>query len=121
MPRSTNSPATRKRQKKFITAASGYWGNKSRLYRYAQDAVNRAGQYSYIHRRTKKRDFRSLWIIRINAATRALGMNYSRFTEGLKLAGVTLDRKALSELAIHDEAAFAQLVETARNALAAKA
>jgi large subunit ribosomal protein L20 len=121
MPRATNSPATRKRQKKFISAASGYWGNKSRLYRYAQDAVNRAGQYSYMHRRTKKRDFRALWIVRINAACRANGLPYSRFMEGLKLAGVALDRKALSELAIHDEAAFVRLVETARGALAAKA
>lgn len=121
MPRSTNSPATRKRQKKFIQAASGYFGNKSRLYRYAQDAVNRAGQHAYVGRKIKKRDFRSLWIIRLNAATRALGMNYSRFMEGMKLAGITLDRKALSELAIHDEAAFAKLVDTARQALAAKA
>lgn len=121
MPRATSSPATRKRQKKFISLASGYFGNKSRLYRYAQDAVNRAGQFSYAHRRTKKRDFRALWIIRLNAAARANGMSYSRFMEGLKLAGVTLDRKALSELAIHDEAAFTRLVETARGALAAKA
>lgn len=116
MPRSTVSPAVRKKRKRVLKRASGYFGNKSRLYRYAKDAVDRAGVYSYRDRRTKKREMRKLWIVRINAACRAHDISYSRFMCGLRNAGIELDRKALSELAIHDEAGFAGLVKQARDA-----
>ena len=96
---------------------SGASGNASRLYRYAKQATDRAGQFAYRDRRAKKREFRKLWIVRINAACRQHGVAYSRFMAGLKRAGIELDRKALSELAIHDEAAFAALVEKSRGAL----
>ncbi|MFP4167159.1 MAG: 50S ribosomal protein L20 [Opitutales bacterium] len=116
MPRVKNSPATRARRKKVLKKAKGYFGNKSRLYRYANDAVERAEQNAYRDRRKKKSEFRSLWIVRINAACRANEINYSRFMSGLRLADIQMNRKQLSELAIHDEEAFKKLVETAKKA-----
>jgi large subunit ribosomal protein L20 len=121
MPRATNSPASRKRRKKVLKYAKGYFGNKSKLYRYAKEAVQHAWQYAYAHRRKKKGDFRSLWIVRLNAACRNAGISYSRFVEGLKAANIGLDRKVLSDLAIRDEAAFNGLVKQAQDALKAKA
>jgi large subunit ribosomal protein L20 len=100
-----------------LKRARGYWGNRSRLYRYAVDAVDRAGQYAYRDRRKKKTQWRRLWIVRVNAACRRHEINYSCFIHGLRAAGIELDRKALSELAIHDEPAFKALVEKARAAL----
>lgn len=117
MPRATNTPATHRRRKRVLKRARGYWGNRSRLYRYAVDAVDRAGQYAYRDRRKKKTQWRRLWIVRVNAACRRHEINYSRFIHGLRAAGIELDRKALSELAIHDEPAFKALVEKARAAL----
>ncbi|MDX2185555.1 MAG: 50S ribosomal protein L20 [Opitutaceae bacterium] len=120
MPRATNAPASRKRRKKVLKYAKGYFGNKSKLFRYAKEAVQHAWQYAYAHRRKKKGDFRSLWIVRLNAACRNAGISYSRFIEGLKAANIVLDRKVLSDLAIRDEAAFAGLVKQAQDALAQK-
>jgi len=120
MPRSTNSPASRKRRKRVIKAAKGFRGFRSKLYRYAKDAVRKAMVYNYRDRKVRKRDFRKLWIQRLNAATRAHGLSYSRFTEGLKAAGIELDRKVLSDLAIKDEAAFAALVNQVKQALGNK-
>lgn len=114
MPKTRNVPATLKRRKKILKSAKGYFGNKSRLFRYAKDAVERAGKYAYRDRRKKKSEFRQLWIVRINAICRANGINYSRFMHGLKLAGIEMDRKQLSELAIHDETAFIQLINKAK-------
>jgi len=114
MPRAKGGPKTRQRRKKVLKQAKGYWGGRRRLYKSANETVLRALAFAYRDRRTKKRDFRSLWILRINAACRALGLPYSRFVSGLKKAGVTLDRKVLAELAVEDPAAFARLVETAR-------
>lgn len=119
MPRATNAPASRKRRKRVIKQAKGYWGNRSRLFRYAHEAVNHGLQYAYRDRRNKKRTWRSLWIVRINAMCRANGMNYSRFMNGLKRAGIELDRKQLSEMAIHDETAFLALIHKAKEALKA--
>lgn len=120
MPRATNAPATKARRKRTLKKTKGYFGNKSRLYRYAKDANQHAGQYAYRDRRKKKGEFRQLWIVRINAACRLNGIAYSRFMAGLTAAGIELDRKSLSELAIHDEAAFTGLVEKAKAALADK-
>ncbi len=117
MPRATNAPASRERRKRVLKSTKGYFGNKSRLFRYAKDANMHAGVYAYRDRRKKKTEFRQLWIIRINAACRMNGIAYSRFMAGIKAAGIELDRKALSELAIHDEAAFAALVEKAKGAV----
>ncbi|MBC2593068.1 50S ribosomal protein L20 [Ruficoccus amylovorans] len=117
MPRATNAPASRERRKRVLKSTKGYFGNKSRLFRYAKDAAMHAGVYAYRDRRKKKTEFRQLWIIRINAACRINGIAYSRFMAGLKAANIELDRKALSELAIHDEAAFAALVEKAKTAV----
>lgn len=121
MARVTNSPASRKRRKKTLKYAKGYFGNKSKLYRYAKEAVQHAWQYAYRDRRKKKAEFRALWIARINAACRNAGISYNRFIEGLNAAGIALDRKVLSDLAIRDEAAFAALVTQARDALKKKA
>jgi len=118
MPKSQNIQASRKRRQRTLRQTKGYFGNASRLYRYAKQANDRAGQYAYRDRRNKKREFRRLWIVRINAACRAQGIAYSRFMAGLDKAGIELDRKALSELAIHDEAAFKALVDKAQGALA---
>ena len=116
MPRASNGPATLARRKKDLKKTKGYFGNKSRLFRYAKDAVDRAEVYAYRDRRKKKTEFRQLWIVRINAICRSNGINYSRFINGLKKANIQMDRKQLSELAIHDEAAFLALIEKAKEA-----
>jgi large subunit ribosomal protein L20 len=121
MARATNSPASRKRRKKVLKYAKGYFGNKSKLFRYAKDAVQHAWQHAYAARRKKKGDFRGLWIVRLNAACRNAGISYSRFIEGLKAANIELDRKVLSDLAIRDEAAFNAVVKQAQHALMEKA
>jgi large subunit ribosomal protein L20 len=121
MARATNAPAAKKRHKKILKYAKGYFGNKSKLFRYAKEAVQHAWQYSYIDRKKKKADRRGLWIVRLNAACRANGITYSRFIEGLKSANIELDRKVLSDLAIRDEVAFTGLVKQAQDALKNKA
>ena len=118
--RVTNSPASRKRRKRVLVAAKGYRMRRSKLYRYASDAVDHGLVYAYIHRRTRKRDFRRLWQLRINAATRAAGMTYSRFIEGLIAAKVEVNRKMLADLAATDGDAFTELVKLAQNALQQK-
>src|SRR3954468_21654524 len=119
--RVTNAPASRKRRTRMIRAAKGFRMRRSKLYRYASDAVDRGRQYAFRDRKTKKRNFRALWQIRINAAARAAGMTYSRLIEGLKAAKVALDRKIIADLAATDDAAFVELVKLAQNALKAKA
>ena len=118
--RVTNAPASRKRRKRMVTAAKGYRMRRSKLYRYASDAVDHGRAYAFRDRKTKKRNFRALWQIRINAATRAAGMTYSRFIEGLKAAKIELDRKVLADLAATDATAFGELIKAAQNALKAK-
>lgn len=120
MPRTQNAVATKKRRKRVLKLAKGYFGNKSRLFRYAKDAVWRAGKFAYRDRRRKKSDFRQLWIIRINAACRPYGLSYSRFIAGLKIAQIDLDRKAISELAVNDAIGFKLLVEKVKSALETK-
>ena len=117
MPRTTNSVASRRRRKKVLKAARGYRGGRSKLYRTADDAVNRALSYAYRDRRQKKRNFRSLWIVRINAAARLNGLSYSSLINGLKKADVSVDRKVLADLAVTDPAAFSALVQQARQHL----
>jgi large subunit ribosomal protein L20 len=119
--RVTNAVASRRRRKRMLEMAKGYRLKRSKLYRYASDAVDHGLQYAYRDRKTKKRNYRMLWQIRINAAARAGGITYSRLIEGLNAAQVTLDRKVLAELAATDAAAFTKLVELAQNALKAKA
>ena len=119
--RVTNSPASRKRRNRMLQAAKGFRMRRSKLYRYASDAVDHGRQYAYRDRRVKKRTFRYLWQARINAAARAAGITYSRLIEGLKAAQVALDRKILSDLAATDTAAFGELVKVAQNALKTKA
>jgi large subunit ribosomal protein L20 len=119
--RVTNAPASWKRRKRTLRAAKGFRMRRSKLYRYAADALDHGRQYAYRDRRTKKRSFRGLWQIRINAAARAAGLTYSRFMEGLKAAQVALDRKVLADLAATDNAAFAELVRIAQDGLKAKA
>jgi large subunit ribosomal protein L20 len=119
--RVTNAPASRKRRTRMIRAAKGFRMRRSRLYRYASDAVDHGRVYAYRDRKTKKRNYRVLWQIRINAAARAAGITYSRFMEGLKAAKVALDRKVLADLAATDAATFTELVKVAQNALKAKA
>ena len=114
MARVKGALATRKRRKKVLKLAKGYWGSKSRHFKMAKQAVMKSGNYAYIGRKQKKRDFRRLWISRINAACRANGTTYSAFMNGLTKAGITLNRKMLSEIAIADEAAFKALVEKAK-------
>jgi large subunit ribosomal protein L20 len=121
MARVTNSPASRKRRKNMLKYAKGYFGSKSKLYRYAHEAVHHAWQYAYDHRRKKKGDFRALWIVRINAACRAAGISYNRFIEGLAAAKIGLDRKVLADIAVRDEPAFNTLVKQAQDALKNKA
>ena len=118
MPKAQNIQASRKRRQRVLKGTKGYFGNASRLYRYAKQATDRAGAFAYRDRRVKKREFRRLWIARINAACRANEMSYSRFMAGLKKIGVELDRKQLSEMAIHDEAAFKSLVFKSKAAIA---
>ena len=121
MPRVKRGSKRRERRKKLLGLAKGYFLNKSKLYRAAQQAVDRAGNFAFIGRRRKKRDFRRLWIIRINAAARSHEMCYSQFIAGLKQAGVELDRKSLADIAATDPAAFAKLVESAKAARATAA
>ncbi len=108
---------TRKRRKKTLKLAKGYYGAKSKLFRTAKEAVMKSGQYAYIGRKQRKRDFRRLWITRISAAAKMNGMNYSTFMNGMKKAGITLNRKMLAELAVSDAAAFAGLANKAKDAL----
>ncbi|BCI60239.1 50S ribosomal protein L20 [[Clostridium] leptum] len=119
MARIKGAMMTRKRRKKTLKLAKGYFGAKSKLFRTAKQAVMKSGQYAYIGRRHKKRDFRRLWITRISAACRMNDMNYSTFMNGLKKAGISLNRKMLAEIAVSDEAGFKALVEKAKAALAA--
>jgi len=114
MPRATHRVASRRRRKKILKQARGYYGGRSRLYRTAKEAVARAKAYAYRDRRTKKRDFRKLWISRINAAARLFDLTYGTFIAGLKKAGVILDRKILSEIAVKDLNTFEKLVELAK-------
>ncbi|EKE86892.1 50S ribosomal protein L20 [Idiomarina xiamenensis] len=107
----------RARHKKVLKQAKGYYGARSRVYRVAVQAVTKAGQYAYRDRRAKKRQFRQLWIVRINAAARQNGLSYSRFINGLKKASVEIDRKILADIAVHDQGGFAALVEKAKGAL----
>ena len=117
MARIKGAVATRKRRNKVLKAAKGYWGAKSKHFKMAKQAVMKSGNYAYIGRKQKKRDFRALWITRISAQARVNGINYSRFMNGLKKAGITLNRKMLSEIAVSDKAAFAALVEKAKAVL----
>ncbi|NCO67867.1 MAG: 50S ribosomal protein L20 [Nitrospirae bacterium CG_4_10_14_0_8_um_filter_41_23] len=115
MPRAKGGFKTRRRRKKILEKATGYYGAKSRLYRVATEAVDKALQYAYKDRKVKKREFRSLWIVRINAAARALGLSYSQFMLRLKKANIALNRKALADMAYNDPSAFSQLVEKVKN------
>ena len=117
MARVKGAMMTRKRRKKTLKLAQGYWGAKSKHFKMAKQAVIKSGVYAYTGRRLKKRDFRRLWITRISAGAKANGMNYSTFTHGLKLAGIEMNRKVLSEMAINDKAAFSALAEKAKAAL----
>ena len=117
MARIKGALATRKRRNKVLKAAKGYWGAKSKHFKMAKEAVMKSGQYAYVGRRLKKRDFRRLWITRISAACRANGINYSTFMNGLKKADINLNRKMLAELAVSDAEAFTALVEKAKAAL----
>lgn len=121
MPRATNSPASRKRRKRILLRAKGFRGFRSKLYRYAKDAVYKARQYEYRDRKKRKGQFRRLWIQRISAAVRNEGITYSRFIEGLKAAQIDLDRKVLADLAVVDAAAFSEIVAQAKTALENKA
>ena len=117
MPRTSSAPASRNRRKKILKLAKGYRGSRHRLFKTAKQAVDHAGQYAYRDRKVRKRDFRKLWIARINAATRAHGLTYSRFIRGLKLANIDINRKMLAEIAVMDEAAFGEIVQTAKSRL----
>lgn len=117
MARVKGAMMTRKRRNKTLNLAKGYWGSKSKHFKMAKEAVMKSGNYAFAGRRRKKRDFRRLWITRISAGCKANGMNYSSFMNGLKKAGVTLNRKMLSEIAIADPAAFTALCEQAKAAL----
>ena len=116
MARVKGAMMTRKRRNKTLKMAKGYWGSKSKHFRVANQAVMKSLTYAYVGRKLKKRDFRSLWITRISAACKMNGMNYSTFMHGLKMANIQINRKMLSELAVNDAAAFAKLVEIAKNA-----
>jgi large subunit ribosomal protein L20 len=121
MPRSKRSVQSRRRRKKVLKAAKGYWGGKSKMYTIAMEAVDKGLKYAYRDRRAKKRVFRNLWTMRINAAARLYGMSYSKLINGLKQASIRLDRKILALLAVEDPQAFAKVAEAAKSALAAKA
>lgn len=118
MPRATNAPASKRRHKSRLKLAKGFNGSRSKLFRQATEAVDRAQAMAYVHRKQKKRNFRRLWTVRINAACRANGICYSRFIDGLTKANVDINRKMLSEIAIFDAAGFTKLVETAKAAIA---
>ena len=117
MSRVTRGPRRAQRRKRILKQAKGYYGTRSRSHRIAKQAVDRAGQFAYRDRRNKKRNFRALWIVRINAAARQNGLSYNRLMEGLKKAGSDINRKMLADLAVRDPKAFAQVVETAKSAL----
>jgi len=117
MPRATNNPAAKARRKKYLKQAKGFVASKGTTYRLARETVDRALAYAYRDRRNKKRDFRRLWITRINAAARLNGLSYSHFINGLKKAEIDIDRKMLADLAVHDSPAFSKLAEAAKNAL----
>ncbi|MEM7219915.1 MAG: 50S ribosomal protein L20 [Pseudomonadota bacterium] len=119
MPRVKRGVASRARRKKVLKQAKGYYGARSRQFKVAKQAVIKAGQYAYRDRRQKKRQFRSLWIVRINAAAREHGLSYSRLIDGLNKADIEVDRKVLADLALHEREAFAALAEQAKTALAA--
>jgi large subunit ribosomal protein L20 len=119
MARVKRGVTARARHKRVLHAAKGYYAARRKVYRVAKQAVTKAAQYAYIGRKQRKRQFRSLWIVRINAAARMYGMSYSRFMNGLLKAGIKLDRKALADIAIHDIAAFGKIAEQAKSALAA--
>ena len=119
MPRVKRGVTARARHKKILALAKGFRGRRKNVYRVAKQAVMKAGQYAYRDRRTKKRVFRRLWIARINAATRELGLTYSQFINGMTKAGITLDRKVLADIAVHDAKGFTALAEKAKSALAA--
>ncbi len=121
MPRVKRGVTARARHKKVMKKAKGYYGARSRVYRVAKQAVMKAAQYAYRDRRQRKRQFRALWIVRINAAARMHGLSYSRFMDGLNKAEVVLDRKVLADMAVRDDKGFAKLAETAKAALAAAA
>lgn len=121
MPRATNGPASRKRRKRILKRAKGFRGFRSKLYRYAKDAVFKARQYEYRDRKKRKGQFRRLWIQRINAGVRAQGITYSRFIEGLNAAGIQTDRKVLADLAVNDIEAFNAIVAQAKAAYEKKA
>jgi len=120
MPRATNAPASRERRKRVLNKAKGYRGRRSKLFRYAKDATMKAQYWAYRDRKTRKRNFRNLWIQRINAACRDQGTTYSRFMEGLAAANIAIDRKALAELAVQDPSAFKSIFDRAAEALQKK-
>lgn len=117
MARVKGALATRKRRKKILKLAKGYWGSKSRHFKMAKQAVMKSGNYAFVGRKLKKRDYRRLWITRISAAVKPYGLNYSTFMNGVKKAGIEMNRKSLSEMAINEPAAFAAVVEKAKAAL----
>jgi large subunit ribosomal protein L20 len=120
MPRATNAPASRERRKRVLDSAKGYRGRRSKLFRYAKDATMKGKYWAYRDRKTRKRNFRMLWIARVNAAARIHGLTYSRFMEGLRAAGVDMDRKILADIAVTEEAAFQAIVAKAISALETK-
>jgi large subunit ribosomal protein L20 len=120
MPRATNAPASRERRKRVLDSAKGYRGRRSKLFRYAKDATMKGKYWSYRDRKTRKRNFRMLWIARVNAAARIHGLTYSRFMEGLRAAGIGLDRKVLADLAVTEDAVFETIVKQAVSALETK-
>ena len=120
MPRATNAPASRERRKRVLDKAKGYRGRRSKLFRYAKDATMKAQYWAYRDRKTRKRNFRNLWIQRINAACRDQGTTYSRFMEGLAAANIAIDRKSLADLAVQDPAAFKSIFDRAAEALQKK-
>ena len=119
MPRVKHAVSSRRRHKRMLKSAKGYWGKSSKLYRRAKERRKKAMYYAYRDRKQRKRSFRTMWVARINAACRANGVTYSRFMEGLKKANVALDRKALAELAVRDPAAFGQILEVSKGSAAA--
>jgi len=120
MPRATNAPASRERRKRVLDKAKGYRGRRSKLFRYAKDARMKAQYWAYRDRKTRKRNFRNLWILRINAACRQLGTTYSRFIEGLAAAQIDIDRRILAEFAVNDAVAFKTIIDKAAAALEQK-
>jgi large subunit ribosomal protein L20 len=117
MPRATNNPAAKQRRKRRLERAKGFYAGKKNQVKAGREAAERAMAYAYRDRKARKRDFRRLWIMRINAAARSCGLSYSHFINGLKKANITIDRKILADLAVHDSASFAKLAEVAKNAL----